>query len=105
MKRRDFFKLLTATPAAFLVSKYGMPNGSAAPAERFEALQLLDRFTLTLPPEGPLAYTGGGISKIKATDKDGRDISDQFHLTEGGIVQYSGTGPVRVVLDVEVKND
>lgn len=32
VNRREFFKLLTATPAVFLVAKYGLPNGGELPA-------------------------------------------------------------------------
>ena len=34
MNRRQFLRSLTATPAAFLVAKYGMPDKSEAPRLR-----------------------------------------------------------------------
>ena len=43
MNRRDFLRTLTATPAAFLVGKYGMPGGGEVPKVRHydpEAIQI-----------------------------------------------------------------
>lgn len=79
MNRRDFFKLLTATPAAFLVGKYGMPGGGDMPMLQF--IDYGDRIRLT--PEAILTYKniqtqdgqGGTINRIELLTIHGEPAS------------------------------
>ena len=71
MNRRDFFKLLTATPAAFLVSKYGMPAGGKTPTLRQYDPAAITLTWMGMPlPEAGFIIDGGQWVRVEIDDRD-----------------------------------